>query len=79
MLTDIHTNSKPVGLSMHLGKTKVLLNNHTTPADIVADGTTAEWVKSCVYLGRTITQDSDLLPEIKKRTALALGSFQQSE
>ena len=40
MLTDIRANSKPVGLNMHLGKTKVLFKNHATPADIVVDGTT---------------------------------------
>jgi len=75
MLTDIHTNSKNVGLNMHLGKTKVMFNNHATPADIVVDGTTIERVKSYVYLGRTITQDGDLLPEVKRRIALGWAAF----
>ena len=42
MLSDIHTSSKPVGLNMDLEKTKVMFNNHATPADIVVDGTTIE-------------------------------------
>ena len=60
---------------MHLWKTKVMFNNHATPADIVVDGTTIERVKSYVYLGRTITQDSDFLPEIKRRIALEWAAF----
>ena len=75
MLNDIHTSSKPVGLNMHLGKAKVMFNNHASPADIVVDGTTIEQVQSYVYLGRTITQDSDLLPEVKRRIALGWAAF----
>ena len=39
------------------------------------DGTTIERVKSYVYLGRTITQDGDLLPEVKRRIALKWAAF----
>ena len=67
MLTNIHTTSEPVGLSMHLGKTRVMFNNHATPADIVVDGSTIEWVKSYVCLSRIITQNGDLTSEIQRR------------
>ena len=34
MLVDINNYSKPVGLNMHLGKTKIMLNNHTEKATV---------------------------------------------
>ena len=35
-----------------------MFNKHTTPTNIVVDGTTIEQVESYIYLGRTITQPS---------------------
>ena len=38
MLVDINNYSKPVGLNMHLGKTKIMLNDHTEKATVEVDG-----------------------------------------
>lgn len=75
MLKDINDKSKPVGLNMHLGKTKVMFNEHITPEDITVNGTTIEMVDKYVYLGRTITESGDLLPEIKRRITLGWVAF----
>ena len=37
MLVDINNYSKQVGLNMHLGKTKIMLNNHTEKATVEVD------------------------------------------
>ena len=70
MLNDIHTTCKPVGLNLHLGKTNVMFNKHTTPANIIVDDTTIELVESYIYVDRTNIQDSNLLPEVKRRIKL---------
>ena len=51
MLNSIHTTSKPVGLNLHLEKTKITLNKRT---NTIVDGTTIEQVESYIYLGRII-------------------------
>ena len=56
MLTDIHLASKPVGLSMNLSKTKVMLNESATTSTVAVDGNTIEKVDRYVYLGKTVTQ-----------------------
>ena len=38
MLQDIHDISKPVGLKMHLGKTKIMCNKHVNKDDVIVDG-----------------------------------------
>ena len=81
MLTDIHLASKPVGLSMNLSKTKVMLIENTTTSTVAVDGNTIEKVDRYVHLGKTVTQAGDLLPEIKRRIALgwaALGRLPTS-
>ena len=60
---------------MHLGKTKVMLNQYTSSAPIIVDSQTIEEVKSCIYLGKVVTKDGDLLPEIKRRIALGWAAF----
>ena len=70
MLVDINNYSKPVGLNMHLGKTKIMLNNHTEKATVEVDGKTIEEVEKYVYLGKTVSRDGDLMPEIKRCTTL---------
>ena len=42
MINDIHTTSKPVGLSLHVRKTKVTFNKQASPANIVVDSATIE-------------------------------------
>lgn len=77
MLIDIHNASKPVGLNMHLGKTKVMFNKHVTPAVVTVNGTIVEQVDSYVYLGRTISHDGSLLPEIKRRITLGWAALRK--
>ena len=38
MLKDIHDINKPVGLEMHLGKTKVMCNKHVNKDDVIFNG-----------------------------------------
>ena len=75
MLTDIHLVSKPVGLSMNLSKTNVILNVNATTSTVAVDGNTIEKIDQYVYLGKTVTQAGDLLPEIKRRIALGWAAF----
>ena len=75
MLTEIHLVSKPVDLSMNLSKTKVMLNESATTSTVAVDWNTFEKVDQYVYLGKTVTQAGDLLPEIKRRIALGWAAF----
>jgi len=75
MLTDIHNTSKPAGLNMHLGKTKVMFNEHTKKCTITVNGENINEVDSFVYLGKTVTKDGDLLPEIRERIALGWAAL----
>ena len=50
MLTDIHLASKPVGISMNLCKTKVMLNENATTSTVAVDGNTIEKVDRYVYI-----------------------------
>ena len=70
MLVDINNYSKPVGLNMNLGKSKIMLNNHTENSTVEVDGKAIEEVEKYVYLGTTVSRDGDLMPEIKKRITL---------
>ena len=75
MLIDIHLASKPVGLSMNLSKTKVMLNETSITSTVTVDGNVIENVDRYVYLGKTVTQAGGLLPEIKRRIALGWAAF----
>ena len=75
MLTDIHLANKPVGLSMNLTKTKVMLNESATTSPVAVDGNTVEKVDQSVYVSKTVTQAGDLLLEIKRRIALGWAAF----
>ena len=75
MLTDTHLASKPVDLSMNLSKTKVMLNETTITSTVTVDGNVIGNVDRYVYLGKTVTQAGDLLPEIKRRIALGRAAF----
>ena len=75
MRTDIHIASKPVGLSMNLSKTKVMLNENATTSTVAVDRNTIGKVDRYVYLGKTVTQAEDLLRESKRRTALGWAAF----
>jgi hypothetical protein len=75
MLQDIHDTSKPVGLNMHLGKTKVMSNKFTTPTDIIVGGQKIEEVNNYIYLGQQITKDHDQTQEVKRRIGLGWCAF----
>ena len=75
MLTDIHLASKPVGLSMNLSKTKVMLNESATTSTVAVYGNTIEKVDRYVYLVKTVTQAGNLLPGVKRRIALRWAAF----
>ena len=75
VLTDIHNTSTPAGLIMHLGKTKVMFNEHAKKCTITVDRENIKEVDSYVYLGKTVTKDGDLLPEIRKRIALGWAAL----
>ena len=75
MLVDINNYSKPVGLNMHLGKPKIMLNNHTEKATVEVDGKAIEEVEKYVYLGKTVSRDGDLMSEIKRRITLGWAAF----
>lgn len=48
MLNTIHTVSQPVGLNMHLEKTKVMFNSHVKHDFVIVNGKIIEEVDSCV-------------------------------
>ena len=75
MLVDINNYSKPVGLKMHLGKSKIMLNNHTEKTTVEVDGKAIEEVEKYVYLGKTVSRDGDLMPEIKRGITLGWAAF----
>ena len=56
MRTDIHLTSNPVGFSMNLNKTKVMLNETSITSTVTVDGNVIEKVDRYVYLGKTVTQ-----------------------
>ena len=60
---------------MNLSKTKVMLNESATTSTVAVDGNTVEKVDRYVYLGKTVTQAGNLLPEIKRRIALGWAAF----
>ena len=66
MFVDINNYRKPVSLNMHLGKTKIMLNNHTEKATVEVDGKAVEEVEKYVYLEMTVSRDGDLMPEVKR-------------
>ena len=60
---------------MNLSKTKVMLNERASTSTFTVDGNVIEKVDRCVYLGKTVTQAGDLLPEIKICIALGSAAF----
>ena len=42
---------------------------------VAVDGNTIEKVDRCVYLGKTVTQAGDLLPEIKRHITMGWAAF----
>ena len=53
----------------------MMLNENATTSTVAVYGNTIEKVDRYVYLGKTVTQAGDLLPEIKMRIALGWAAF----
>ena len=75
MFQDIHDISKPVGLKMHLGKTKIMCNKHVNKDDVIVDGKKIEEVDRYVYLGQMVTKDHDQVQEMKRRIGQGWSAF----
>ena len=75
MLQDIQDISKPVGLKMHLKKTKVMCNKHVNKDDVIVDGKKIEEVDRYVYLGQMVTKDHDQIQEMKRRIGQGWSTF----
>ena len=52
-----------------------MFNDHVNNSAITVDGKIIGEVDSYVYLGKMVTEDGDLLPEIRKRIALGWATF----
>ena len=52
-----------------------LTTSSTTTVEV--DGKAIEEVEKYVYLGKTVSRDGDLMPEIKRRITLGWGCLQQ--
>ena len=75
MLQDIHETSKPVGLNMHLGKTKVMCNPVVNKTDININGRKIEAVNNYIYLGQMVTEDHNQEQELRCRIGLGWTTF----
>ena len=75
ILQDIHDISKPVGLKMHLGKTKVMCNKHVNKDDVIVDGKKTKEVDSYVFLGQMVTKDHDQVQEMKRKIGQGWSAF----
>ena len=75
MLQDVHDTSKPVGLKMHVRKTKVICTKHVNKDDVIVDGKTIEEVDSYVYLGQMVTKDHDQVLGLKRRIGQGWSAF----
>ena len=75
MLQDILETSKPVGLNVHLGHTKVMCNSVVNKMDISINGRKIEEVNSYIYLRQTVTKDYDQEKELRCRIGLGRTTF----
>ena len=75
MVQDIHETSKPVGLNMHLGKTKVACHPVVNKTDINNNGRRSEEVDNYIYLSQMVTKDHDTEQELRCRIDLGWTAF----
>ena len=73
MVQDILETSKPVGLNMHLGKTKVMCNPGVNKTDININGRKIKEVDNYIYLSQT--KDHEQEQELKHRIGLGWTAF----
>ena len=69
LLMKVKEESEKVGLKLSIQKTKIMTTGLITPWEV--DGETVETVSDFIFLGSTITADSDCNREIKR--CLLLG------
>ena len=76
MVQDIQETSKPVGLNMHLGKTKAMCNPAVNKTDININGRKIEEDDNCIYLSQMVmTKDHDKEQELRHRIGLGWTAF----
>ena len=75
MVQDIHETSKPVGLNMHLGKTKLMCNPVVNRTDININGRKIKEVKSYIYLGQMVTKNHNQEQELRCIKGLSWTAF----
>ena len=75
MVQDNHETSKPVGLNMHLGKTKVMCNPAVNKTDISINGRKIKEVDNYIYLGQMVTKDHNQEQELRCRICLGWTAF----
>ena len=76
---NVKTNSQKSGLDMNVKKTKtmVISSDKNSKANVIVDNVELEQVKEFKYLGQTITADAKTETEIRIRTCIAKGRYQE--
>ena len=75
MIEELHRESRRVGLSMNMKKTKVMFNDHAQKQQINIMNQALEEVNEYVYLGQTISTAPGHEVEIKRRISLGWRAF----
>lgn len=73
MVNELATESRKVGLSMNITKTKILTNSYYK--DISIGNEKIEYVKEYIYLGQLVSFENNIESEIKRRITLAWKKF----
>lgn len=73
MLEELDTQSKLVGLSMNMSKTKLMSNSAKAPIDV--NGNEIEYMNEYVYLGQVISPEDQTDKELQRRTTNAWKKF----
>ena len=75
MVQDIYETSKPVGLNIHLGKTKGMHNPVVNKPDINTNGRKIEELNNYIYLSQMMTKDHNQEQELRCRIGLGWTAF----
>ena len=75
MAQDTPETSKPIGLNMYLGKSKVMCNPVVKKMDINVNGRKIEKVDSYIYLSQMVTKDHNQDQEMRCRIGLDWTAF----
>ena len=74
-LDNLNRNSASLGLKINTAKTKFLCNSWTNDGALVLNESPIERVEHFIYLGSQVTTNGSLETEIRRRLAIAAGSF----